>query len=289
MNDRHQEIRPVHSRARKKRRLDHVISRDGTRIAYERSGTGPPLVLVHGTAIDHRQWTDLTPRLGAFFTVYSVDRRGRGDSGDAPHYALDREFEDVAEMIDSIPGEVNLLGHSYGAICALEATLLATNVRRLALYEPPIRANVEVSYPADTVERFTEHLRAGEAESALLVAYEAAQTPQETLDLLRSLPSWRARVSAAHTVLREFMSAGAYAFDPKRFGNLEIPTLLLVGGDSPPHYRAPIDALHQSLPHSRISVLHGQQHEAMETAPELFLREVLGFFLHDKHPDARDG
>src|SRR5262245_15334434 len=100
--------------------MDHVTSRDGTPIGYERSGQGPPLILVHGTTADHSRWAPVLPALSERFTVSAVDRRGRGASGDAPIYAIEREFEDVAALVDAVGGPVYLLGHSYGALCALE-------------------------------------------------------------------------------------------------------------------------------------------------------------------------
>ncbi len=262
----------------KKRIMENVISKDGTRIAYLRSGTGPPLVLIHGTDIDHTQWTPLIPKLGQYFTVYAVDRRGRGQSGDTQPYAIEREFEDTAALIDSVGGTVNVLGHSYGAICSLEAALLTTNIRKLALYEPPIYTNVKLSYPADILSRINALLQAGEAEKVLLMLNELAQTPKDELNLIRSLPSWQARVSAAHTMPRELISAKSYVFKPEKFKGLKIPTFLLVGGDSIPFYKAAIETLHKSLPNSQIAVLPKQEHEAMDTAPELFLREVISFF-----------
>src|SRR5690349_20970515 len=101
--------------------MGEIRSVDGTAIAYRRSGSGPPLVLVHGTSATPARWASVAPRLESHFTVYAVDRRGRGMSGDASSYAIEREFEDVAAVVLSIDGPVDLLGHSYGAICALEA------------------------------------------------------------------------------------------------------------------------------------------------------------------------
>ncbi|HZD70948.1 MAG TPA: alpha/beta hydrolase [Actinomycetes bacterium] len=259
--------------------MRHVLSKDGTRIAYERSGMGPPLVLIHGTGIDHTYWTPLIPELEQYFTVYTVDRRGRGRSGDTQPYAIRREFDDVAAVVDSIPGTVGLLGHSYGALCSLEAALRTTHVRKLALYEPPVYTTVEVSYPADIRGRFDALLKAGKAEEALLMVYEIGETSTDEVSLLRSLPSWQARVLAAHTIPREQSSVKSYSFDPSRFRNLKTPTLFLLGSESSPFYKAATEALHASLPHSRIAILPEQRHEAVVTAPELFLREVIGFFL----------
>lgn len=261
------------------RNMNHVISKDGTHIAYERSGTGPPLVLIHGTGIDHTYWTPLIPKLEQYFTVYTVDRRGRGQSGDTQPYAIQREFDDVAALVDSIPGTVGLLGHSYGALCSLEAALLTTHIHKLVLYEPPVYTTIDVSYPPDILDRFDALLKAGHAEEALLMVYEVGQASTHELNLLRSLPSWQARVLAAHTIPREQISVKNYSFDPGRFRNLEIPILFLLGSESLAFYKAATETLHESLPHSRIAILPEQQHEAVVTAPELFLREVIGFFL----------
>ncbi len=133
--------------------MEYVVSNDGTRIAYERRGEGPPLVLIHGTGIDHSYWDPVAPELGRHFTVYSVDRRGRGQSGETAPYAIQREFEDVAAIVGSIAGDVFLVGHSYGALCSLEAALLTKNIGKMILNEPPMYTTVEVSFPETLLPR----------------------------------------------------------------------------------------------------------------------------------------
>lgn len=261
--------------------MKHVVSNDGTPIAFERTGTGPPLVLVHGTGVDHTYWELLIPELARDFTVYAVDRRGRGQSGDTPPYALALEFGDVAALVDSIPGPVGVLGHSYGALCALEAALLTPHIHRLALNEPPVHTTVESGYSPEVLDEFDSLLKAGRAEEALLMAYRVSETPTDELEAMRSLPSWRARVLAAHTIPREVISVRNFAFDPSRFRNLKTPILFLLGSESPPVYKAATHMLHGSLPHSRIAILPGQGHDPAVTAPELLLREVIGFFRED--------
>ena len=123
--------------------MEHITSRDGTPIAYERCGNGLPLVLIHGAAADHTRWTPLLQELEKRFTVYAIDRRGRGESGDVGPYRVEREYEYVVAVVNSIPGPVNLLGHSYGVICSLEASLKVSNLRKLILYEPPISTDVK--------------------------------------------------------------------------------------------------------------------------------------------------
>src|SRR3954451_21108807 len=125
-----------------------VMTEGGTPVAYWRYGKGPPLVLVHGTAADHSRWSPVLPALEERFTVYAVDRRGRGGSGDADDYAVEREFEDVAAVVDSLGEPVNLLGQSHGGLCALEAALLSSGIRALVLYEPPFEtAGAEMNPP----------------------------------------------------------------------------------------------------------------------------------------------
>ncbi len=259
--------------------MEQVISKDGTRIAYERRGAGPPLVLVHGSGIDHTYWIPLIPELERHFTVYAPDRRGRGQSGDMKPYSIQREFEDVVALVDSIPERANLLGHSYGALCSLEAALVTTNINRLALYEPPVYTTIDIPYPNDAPDRYNGYVESGEAEKALLMMYQIGGASTDELNQLRSHSSWPVRVLMAHTIPREHMSVKSYSFDPRRFIDLKIPTTFILGGDSIPFYKAATETLHAALPHSRVITLPGQMHEAVVTAPELFLKEVFGIFL----------
>ncbi len=129
----------------------NVVSRDGTSIAAWRSGEGPPLVLIHGAAADHHRWAPVLPALEERFSVFAIDRRGRGGSGDANDYALEREFEDVVAVVEWAGEGVNVLGHSYGGICALEAAFLTDRIRKLVLYEPPMGF---LASPPHVVESF---------------------------------------------------------------------------------------------------------------------------------------
>lgn len=118
--------------------MQKVFSKDGTVISYLKKGDGSPLLLVHGTTADHQRWSSILPRFEQHFTVYAMDRRGRGESGDSPEYAIEREAEDVAAVVEAIGEPTAILGHSYGAVCSLEAALLTDKVSRLILYEPPL-------------------------------------------------------------------------------------------------------------------------------------------------------
>lgn len=258
-------------------KIDKVKSKDGTEIAYWCSGSGPPLVLVHGTTADHTRWAPVLPPLEVKFTVYALDRRGRGESGDAKSYSLQREFEDVAAVVDSIPEPVNLLGHSYGAICSLESALLTKNIHKLILYEPPIPTDIAI-YPPAVLELIQKHIDQDEFELALITFFrEVVRVPEPELEFLRSLPVWKARVAAAYTIPREMRGAEDYKFEAERFKRLKYDTGLLIGGGSPPLFKKATETVQDAIPNSRIYTMPGQQHTAMNTAPELFIKTVIDF------------
>ena len=258
--------------------METVRSTDGTPIGYSRTGAGPPLVLVHGTGGSAARWNVVVPALAERFTCYAVDRRGRGGSGDAPIYSMEHEFDDIAAVVDSIDEPVNLLGHSFGGICSLEATVRTHNLRKLILYEPPIPLPGVPLYPPGIIERLQTLMDAGDRKGVVVTFMrEVVRMPPHELEIFESSPAFPARVAAAHTLPRELRSHVHYAFAPERFNDLTTPTLLLLGGDSPPFVGAAIAALESALPKSETVILEGQQHIAIDTAPEIFTREVLRF------------
>lgn len=257
--------------------MEHVTAPDGTPIAYQRRGTGPALLLVHGTTADHRSWAAVAPLLEPHLTLYAIDRRGRGESGDAPGYALAREVDDIIAVIEASGGPVNLLGHSYGALCCLEAALLTDRIDRLILYEPGLTTGIEL-YPPGVPERMQALLDSGDAEGVMRVMFrEIVCMPEHELAEYRRSPLWAARLPLARTIPREMAVELAYHFDAARFAGLRTPTLLLSGEESPDALRQATALVHAALPDSRIAVLPGQQHIAYRTAPELFAGTVLDF------------
>jgi pimeloyl-ACP methyl ester carboxylesterase len=256
-----------------------ATSPDGTRIACWRSGTGPPLLLVHGTTADHTRWRPVLPLLEPHATVYAVDRRGRGASGDVLDYAVEREFADIAAVVDAIGAPVDVVAHSYGALCSLGAALRTAGMRRLVLYEPPVLQPTRT--PAD--DRMAELLAEGRrAEVVQTFFREIVGADEHQLQLLMSAPSWPGRVAAAHTVIRERLVDPPYSFDPGLYAGLGVPTLLISGGDSPPFLQASTAAVAAAVPGARVVVLDGEQHVAMDSAPERFVAAVLGFLREDR-------
>jgi pimeloyl-ACP methyl ester carboxylesterase len=258
--------------------LKKIVSADGTAIAHWRSGRGPALVLVHGTTADHTRWESLRPLLEPHVTLYAMDRRGRGASGDAAGYSLAAEAADVAAVVDDVAeatgGQVDVFGHSYGAHCALEAALRTTAMRRLALYEPALVAVNPPGWP-DRMQALLDRGRRAEVVVALLG--ELAGCSAEQIERAKGDPSWPGRVASAHTVVRETRAEEDYRFDPARFAGLAIPTLLLTGSQTPGELAASTNLLAVALPRARVVTMAGQGHVAMLTAPELVTRELLGF------------
>jgi pimeloyl-ACP methyl ester carboxylesterase len=252
-------------------------SQDGTRIACFVSGSGPPLVLVHGAAADHTRWKPVLPFFEPRHTVYACDRRGRGASGDRAAYALEREGEDIAAVVDGIGGPVDVVGHSYGAICALEAATRTENIGHLVLYEPPIPAGVPI-YPLGIFARLQAKLDAGDRDGVVVDFH--IEVPRMTTDevaKMRKQPTWQASVAAAHTLVREMRGNEEYTFEPERFRGLTASMLLLVGSATPDFFRAGTEKVHHAVPRSKLIVMEGQQHAAIDNAPALFARVVLEF------------
>lgn len=264
--------------------METVTSADGTTIAYERTGQGPPLVLVHGSAGDRTRWELFGVRaaLAEHCTVHAMDRRGRGGSGDAEGYALQREVEDVVAVVADVVAAAGepavLLGHSFGALCCLEAARSTDGLRGLVLYEPAFPVAGHALTDAKVLAGMEALLEEGEDEEALLLFFrELVQLPDAEVEALRAAPSWPARVAAAYTLPRESRAEEGYALDPDRFAGMTTPTLLLSGSDSAPVLGAATEAVAAALPECRTVVFEGHGHTAMNTAPERFVEVVVAF------------
>jgi pimeloyl-ACP methyl ester carboxylesterase len=253
-----------------------VTSADGTEIAVFEHGPSdkPTLVLVHGSTADHMRWMPVFDGLLSFVRVAAVDRRGRGASGDAAEYSIDREVEDVAAVVASVPRPVVLLGHSYGAVCSLFAMGAGLDVDALVLYEPPLALDGPISDPA-VVAEMQALADAGENE-ALLETFmsRVVGMGEAELAVLRAAPVWPARVQAAHTIPRELAAVDAMRFDRSLVAGVTAPTTILKGTESAPYLLAACDAVHAAVPGSRLVVLEGHGHSVMDTGPDLFVDTV---------------
>ncbi|MBB5430661.1 alpha/beta fold hydrolase [Nocardiopsis composta] len=262
--------------------MQTAISRDGTRIAYERRGTGPALILVHGTA--GRRALDppggLAALLSDSFTVFGYDRRGRGGAPE-PGGIVQREVDDIAALIGAAGGRAFLFGMSSGAVPALEAASRGLAVAALALYEPPFAAGGgRAPLPADYAERvgaLAEEGRRAEAVDYFLT--EAVGVPAEELEPIRRDPSYALMQEAAHTLAYDgVLVAEAVSGTPppaRRWEGVRAPVLVASGERSEPFYGLGADALAAVLSDVRRAVVRGQDHAVR---PEAIAPVLRGFF-----------
>jgi pimeloyl-ACP methyl ester carboxylesterase len=257
--------------------VEKVVSKDGTPIAVECAGAGPSLLIVHGGTGDRSRWTPLFPLFAPRFRVCAMDRRAHGASGDAAEFSLQKEVEDVAAVVNSRPGPVFVLGHSYGGVCAFEAAFLTDRIARLVLYEPPLRNPDN----AAVLARMARMIQEGDRDRATTTFLQeiVMNSPSEVASM-KSRPSWAGLVRTVDASMRQDRALSAYRFNPTRAATLKIPTLLLMGSDTPSSpLKLAITGLMESLPNRRLFVFEGQQHNAMDTVPQQFADAVTAFLV----------
>lgn len=255
----------------------YAISADGTAIAYARSGSGPSLVIVHGGGLDARAWDRVVPLLADAFTVFALDRRGRGRSGPIrPGHTVAREAEDIAAVLAAVPRPVHLLGHSSGARYALEAALLVGDLASLVLYEPSLLGRITPS----ALDEIALLEPAGDRERILRVwQVDVIGNTLDGFAALRRSRMWPMLLDNALTLGPELRALADHErrLEPGRSGRISCPVLLLLGGDSDAAMSATVRAVHADIARSRIEVLPGQRHSAMLAAPDLFASAVRAF------------
>jgi pimeloyl-ACP methyl ester carboxylesterase len=269
-----------------------IESADGTPIAWwetERPSAAPALdpatpglVLVHGATADHSAFRAVAPPLAHHRRVIAIDRRGRGASGDRLPYAIEREYEDVAAVVDWLAettGQpVDVLGHSFGGRCGLGAALLTDHLRRLVVYEgaPPPRG--QAFQDPDLLARLDALAAGGDLDGvmATFMAEVVGLGPAE-IEAYRAAPTWPLRAAAAPTAIRELRAEAGRDAAAEHFAEIRIPVLQLVGSASPDIFTAGTRELDALLPDGRLISLAGQKHAAHHTSPASFVAVVEGF------------
>jgi pimeloyl-ACP methyl ester carboxylesterase len=245
------------------------------RIACEVGGSGPPLVLVHGAGSARWSFDAVRPHLERRFTVIAVDRRGRGDSTDGDEYALERECDDVAAVVRDAGEGALLFGHSYGGLVAAGAAV-QLDLPRLALYEPAMGGGLT---SGERIERWERLTREGDRDTVIReFIREIGGYDEATIEALYRTPLWEARRQILPTVPRELRAEYAHRFEPSVLGELAMPTLLLVGTDSPAWAIRSVDAHADAIPGAEKRVLEGHGHAANMTGPDLLAAELERFF-----------
>jgi pimeloyl-ACP methyl ester carboxylesterase len=257
-----------------------VTSADGTRIAFSRYGAGPAIILVHGTFTDrtHPTLSGVAAALAPWFTVVNYDRRGRGDSGNTEPYAVDREIEDLAALVEAAGGSAMVFGGSSGAALALEAAARNPHISKLAAWEPPYHVDDSAPcLPDDFAARLDALVRAGRRGDAVqMYMVEAAGMPASAIAVMRLEPSWSESEKTAHTLAYEAAVMGpGNALPAARLGGITQPVLVLNGGSSPPWMINAGRAVAAAIPGTVYRVLEGQTHNVSAQA---LVPELLEFF-----------
>ncbi len=238
--------------------MDTVESADGTRIALDRSGSGPPLVIVLGAFCDRSTSKSLAALLAPSYTVYEYDRRGRGDSGDGLPLSIEREIADLAAVLAAAGQPSFVYGHSSGGALALEAAARGAEMRRLAVYEPPYTGDY---HPGPELgERLDDLVAAGRREEAVEQWLAMTGTPAPIVESIKHGPDWAHRQAGAHTLSQDLRLANGGHVPTGRLSGIDLPVLVMGGAASPGWAAAAIATLVSALPHAGEQILEGQQH-----------------------------
>lgn len=256
----------------------HVTSADGTPIAFDRLGEGPPVIVIGGMFNTRKTMRPLAGLLSNRFTVINYDRRGRGDSGDTSPYAVDREIDDVGALIEAAGGQAAVYGHSSGAGLALLAAAAGLPIARLVLHEPPYGDDAEES--RTLARELALDVRAAIAEGrrsdAIRLFFEAAAMPPHMVERLAGDPDMQAVAPTMpydFEVMGDVTRGGTVPIDLVR--DVRVPTLVLVGSASPPFFADAAHRIAELLPDGTLVVLGGEDH----AAPAHVVARVVGGFL----------
>ncbi|NUT48948.1 MAG: alpha/beta hydrolase [Saccharothrix sp.] len=256
----------------------HVVSADGTTIAYTRIGSGPALIIVDG-ALCYRAFgpsTAMARALADRFTVYTYDRRGRGESGAAATHDVAREVEDIAALVEEAGGSAHLFGMSSGGTLVAEAAHRGVAAGRIAIYESPMVVDgTREPMAEDLPDRVARAVAEGRRGDAVRLFMRYVGTPGFFVAVLPLMPPWRKLKGVAHTLPHDFALVGEFqrATPPAadRWAGADVPALVIAGGKSPEYLRNAQRHLASALPKGELTVLPGQTHmvKADVTAPVL--------------------
>lgn len=263
-----------------------VTAPDGVAIAVVVEGSGPPLMMVTGTGDDYTRYVRVAPTLAQHYTLYQVDRRGRGESADAPTHSFLDEVHDLLAVIDAVyaeAGPVYLLAHSYGGLVALEAAWRSDKLKSVLLYEPPMPfyERIEGVDPRKPlVLAMADILAKGDIDGVITYYLrDFMGSSPEAVERQRSNPkAWERWRSMARTVPRELLIVRDYEFDAVKFSGVKYPFGVLVGGKSRGGMRNSAERIKGGIPQTEIIELPGEGHSAMTSSPEMFASAVLAFF-----------
>ena len=258
-----------------------VRSKDGTRIAFDQQGEGPALILVDGALTTRASGSkpELARLLAQHFSVYSYDRRGRGDSEDTKPYALQREIEDIESLIDEAGGSAFLSGHSSGGCLALDATVkLGDKVKKLAIYEAPYNDDPEAQKAWGVyLKNLTDALASDRRGDAVALFMTLVGIPAAQIEGMRQAPFWRGLEALAPSLAYDHggVMGDDLSVPVDQAARVGVPTLVMSGGNGAPFMQETAKTLAKAIPGARLRTLEGQTHDV---SPEALAPVLVEFF-----------
>jgi pimeloyl-ACP methyl ester carboxylesterase len=243
--------------------MKKVMSKDGTQIAYDSTGSGQVVILVLGALNSRKSGAKLAKLLASRFTVVSFDRRGRGDSTDTAPYSPEREVEDIAALIGAAGEPVYLYGHSSGAALALESAIkLRKKVRKIAIYEVPYTLDDKERKDANAYyKKLKKLLAAGHRGDAVALFVRSVGGSAKQIEAMKRLPMWRGLERLAPTLAYDSEVLGeGHSLPAARLSRITVPTLVMHGGAGAPFMRDAAQAISKIIPKAQLRTLAGQTH-----------------------------
>jgi pimeloyl-ACP methyl ester carboxylesterase len=259
--------------------METTKSADGTVIAYDRTGDGPPLIVTLGAFCDRKTFVP-PDSLTATFAVYTYDRRGRGDSGDTQPYSPDREIADLAAVagVAGAGEPVFVFGHSSGAALALRAAAAGAPIAAVVAYEAPFvipGTRERADHPGPRIREMVEAGRRGDAVRFWMT--DVIQAPPQVLAMMEGSPMWAGLEALAHTLPYDIALTGDQGIPVDVLSGITVPVLVLGGANSPDWFGQTVRETTAAIPGARLVILEGQDHGA---PPEVISPVLREFFLH---------
>ncbi|CAL9590719.1 hypothetical protein SUDANB176_05227 [Streptomyces sp. enrichment culture] len=239
----------------------NILSRDGTSLGYESAGRGPAVVLVSGAMSTGATVAPLAAPLSERFRVTVYDRRGRGASGDTAPYAVEREVEDLAAVIEAVGGEASLYGISSGGALALRAAASGLPVRHVAVYEAPYAMSEDdLGERARYTERLTAALAEGRRGDAVELFLRLTGLGEAVIQGARQSPLWAGMESLAPSLAYDDAVMGDGSVPRELLSSIRVPVLAIAGDQSPAWMREAARAVADAVPRGAYRTLEGQTH-----------------------------
>jgi pimeloyl-ACP methyl ester carboxylesterase len=251
--------------------VERVKSADGCAIAVERSGDGPPLVIVNGAFSGRATGAPLAALLDGDFTVHRYDRRERGDSGSADAYAVEREVEDLDAVIAAAGGQAFVFGQSSGAALSLETAAAGASVGGLVIHEPPYVPGPATSH--ETAEAFAALVAAGRRDEVVERFLRNTGMPVEMVEQAKAGPGWPDMVALAHTLPYEVRMCNLGVVPVERLSQISCPVLATAGSLSPGWALDAVQTIAGAVPDGEWRLLDGQAHNVAPDVLASLMRE----------------